>query len=316
MYQTAIKKFSRFLVRKSVFFLPAERQIAIERRHRGREQVGKLRRADCVIVSHGKSGRTWLRVMMSRVYQVKHGLSSRSLLSFDNLYRKNREIPRIFFTHDNYVRDYTGSTDVVSDYGESKVVFLARHPVDVAVSQFFQWKFRMKPDKKDLLNYPGHGEDVELFDFLMRPDWGLARVIEFMNLWARDIPRLEDFLLIRYEDLRADAGVVMKRLMDFIGTPATDEEIRDAVEFGSIENMRKMETQGSFWMSGGRMKPKDRDNPESYKVRRAKVGGYRDYMTDEQAEQIAAVVRETLSPVFGYELSGGDALTRPATATV
>jgi hypothetical protein len=316
MYQTAIKKFSRFLVRKSVFFLPEERQIAIERRHRGREQVGKLRRADCVIVSHGKSGRTWLRVMMSRVYQVKHGLSSRSLLSFDNLHRKSREIPRIFFTHDNYVRDYTGSTDVVSDYGESKVVFLARHPVDVAVSQFFQWKFRMKPGKKDLLNYPGHGEDVELFDFLMRPDWGLARVIEFMNLWAHDMPRLEDFLLIRYEDLRADAGAVMKRLMEFIGTPATDEQIRDAVEFGSIENMRKMETQGSFWMSGGRMKPKDRDNPESYKVRRAKVGGYRDYLTDEQAEQIAAVVRETLSPVFGYERSGGDALTRPATATV
>lgn len=316
MYQTAIKKFSRFLVRKSVFFLPEARQIAIERRHRGREQVSKLRRADCVIVSHGKSGRTWLRVMMSRVYQVKHGLSSRSLLSFDNLHRKNQEIPRIFFTHDNYVRDYTGSTDVVSDYGGSKVVFLARHPVDVAVSQFFQWKFRMKPGKKDLLNYPGHGEDVELFDFLMRPDWGLARVIEFMNLWARDIPRLEDCLLIRYEDLRADAGAVMKRLMDFIGTPATDEQIRDAVEFGSIENMRKMETQGSFWMSGGRMKPKDKDNPESYKVRRAKVGGYRDYLTDEQAEQIAAVVRETLSPVFGYELSGGDALARSATATV
>jgi hypothetical protein len=315
MYQTALKKFSRFVVRKSVFFLPVERQIAIERRHRGREQVGKLRRADCVIVSHGKSGRTWLRVMMSRVYQVMHGLPSSALLSFDNLHRKKREIPRIFFTHDNYVRDYTGSADVISDYGDRKVVFLARHPVDVAVSQFFQWKFRMKPGKKDLLSYPGHGEDVELFDFLMRPDWGLARVIDFMNLWARDMPRLNDFLLIRYEDLRSDAARILTELMDFIGTPATDEQIRDAVEFGSIENMRKMEQQGSFWMSGGRMKPKDRDNPESYKVRRAKVGGYRDYLTDEQAEQIASIVRETLDPVFGYERSAGNTVAPARTAS-
>jgi hypothetical protein len=316
MYQTALKKFSRFVVRKSVFFLPLERQIAIERRHRGREQLGKLRQADCVVVSHGKSGRTWLRVMMSRVYQVRHGLPSNSLLSFDNLHRKNREIPRVFFTHDNYVRDYTGSGDVISDYGDSKVVFLARHPVDVSVSQFFQWKFRMKPGKKDLLSYPEHGEDVELFDFLMRPDWGLARVIDFMNLWARDMPRLNDFLLIRYEDLRTGAAGVLAELMDFIGTPATDEQIRDAVEFGSIENMRKMEQQGSFWMSGGRMKPKDKDNPESYKVRRAKVGGYRDYLTDEQAEQIAAIVRETLDPVFGYERSDGSTVAAARTASV
>ena len=143
MYQTAVKKLSRYLVRKSVFFLPAERQIAIERRHRGREQYAKLREADVTIVSHGKSGRTWLRVMLSRVYQVRHGLPEGALLSYDNLHRRNPAVPVVFFTHDNYVRDYTGSADVRSDYGDRKLVLLVRHPADVAVSQFFQWKFRM-----------------------------------------------------------------------------------------------------------------------------------------------------------------------------
>lgn len=300
MYQTAIKKFSRFLVRKSVFFLPEQRQIAIERRHRGREQYGKLRRADCTIVSHGKSGRTWLRVMLSRVYQVRYGLPEGSLLSFENFHKKDARIPRIFFTHDNYLRDYTRHTDARSDYGDRKVVLLVRHPADVTVSQYFQWKYRMKVGKKSLLNYPDHKEDVSLFDFIMRPEWGVARVIEFLNMWAHDVPQLKDFLLVRYEDLRTDPGKVVGSILDFVGTPATEDEIRDAVEFGSYENMKKMEQKGSFWLSGGRMKPRDESNPDSYKVRRGKVGGYLDYFDDDQAAQINRLIDETLAPVFGY----------------
>ena len=78
----------------------------IERRLRGREDFEKLARADCVVVSFGKSGRTWLRVMLSRFYQVRYGLARRHLLSFDNLHNKNSAIPKIFFTHDNYLKDY------------------------------------------------------------------------------------------------------------------------------------------------------------------------------------------------------------------
>lgn len=300
MYHTVVKKFSRFLVMKSVFFLPKARRIAVERRHRGREQYGKLRRADCTVVSFGKSGRTWLRVMLSRVYQRKYGLSTGSLLSFDNFHRRNPAIPVVFFTHDNYVRDYTGSQDVRSDYGDRKVVLLVRHPADVTVSQFFQWRHRMKTRKIDLLEFPERARDVSLYDFLMDPKSGLVRAIDFMNLWARDIPELENFMVVRYEDLRADPGGVLNRILRFMGTEATEAELQDAVEYGSVENMRKMEEKGSFWLSGGRMKPRDRANPDSYKVRRAKVGGYRDYFTDEQAAKIDELLESRLSPIFGY----------------
>ena len=46
-----------------------------------------------------------------------------------------------------------------------------------------------------------------------------------------------------------------------------------------------MEQQRVFWLSGGRIVPKDRSNPDSYKVRRAKVAGYRD---DFDPAQLAA----------------------------
>ena len=60
------------------------------------------------MVSFGKSGRTWLRVMLSRVFQVQHGLGQRALIGFDNLHDTDRRVPKILFTHDNYVKDYTG----------------------------------------------------------------------------------------------------------------------------------------------------------------------------------------------------------------
>src|ERR687898_2301637 len=181
---SVLKKVTRLVVLKPLFFLPKDAKIRLERRLRGREQARKLRRADCVIVSFGKSGRTWLRVMLSRFYQIRHGLSERHLIGFDNLHLRNGAIPKIFFTHDNYTKDYTGNLDSKVDYAGKKVVLLVRHPADVAVSQYYQWQYRMKPNKVALNRYPERGQDLGIFDFVTREYAGLTRAIDFMNGWA------------------------------------------------------------------------------------------------------------------------------------
>ena len=297
---TVLKKLTRFLVLGLLFFLPKEKKIRIDRWLRGKEEYRKLKLADAVIVSFGKSGRTWLRVMISRFYQVKHGLSERHLIGFDNLHKKNRAIPKLFFTHDNYIKDYTGNTDSKADFYNKKVVLLIRNPLDVAVSQFFQWKYRMRPGKKALNDYPDHGADISIYDFIMHPS-GLAKIIDYLNLWASEAEKVGQLLIVRYEDLRSDTEGSLKRVVEFIGTPGTEEEIRKAVEFASIDNMRKMEQKRTFWLSGSRMVPKDRKNPNSYKVRKAKVGGYRDYFDDEQIRTMNEQLGERLAPVFGYK---------------
>ncbi len=294
------KLLSRRLILAAVFFWPEAKRIALERRLRGKEEARKLALCDAAIVSFGKSGRTWLRVMLSRFYQTKHRLDSDQLLGFDNLHRKNPAIPKLFFTHDNYLKDYTGHADSKVDYYGHKVILLARDPRDVAVSQFFQWKFRMRPVKKKLNQYPPHGSDISLYDFVMSETAGLPKIINFLNLWAREMDKIDDFLLVRYEDMRADTVGQLKRITDFLGTPGSEAEIRDAVEYASVENMRKLEQEKKFWLSGSRLVPKDKSNPNSYKVRRAKVGGWRDYFDDEQVERIDALVESRLDPVYGY----------------
>jgi hypothetical protein len=300
---TILKKLTRFLVLGLLFFLPKEKKIRIDRWLRGKEEYRKLKLADGVIVSFGKSGRTWLRVMLSRFYQVKYGIGERHLIGFDNLHKKNRAIPKLFFTHDNYLKDYTGNRDSKADFYDKKVVLLVRNPLDVAVSQFFQWKFRMRPGKKALNQYPEHGSDIEIYDFLMDPDAGLTKIIDYLNLWASEAGKIKDLLIVRYEDMRSNTGEVLERIVTFLGTPGDQDQIQEAVRFASVENMRNMETKRTFWLSGSRMVAKDKSNPNSYKVRKAKVGGYRDYFDDSQIQTLNQLVADRLDSIFGYEFT-------------
>ena len=300
---TILKKLTRFLVLGLLFFLPKEKKIRIDRWLRGKEEHRKLKLADGVIVSFGKSGRTWLRVMLSRFYQVKYGIGERHLIGFDNLHKKNRAIPKLFFTHDNYLKDYTGNRDTKADFYDKKVVLLIRNPLDVAVSQYFQWKYRMRPGKKALNQYPEHGSDIEIYDFLMDPDAGLTKIIDYLNLWASEAGKIKDLLIIRYEDLRSNTGEVLEKIVTFLGTPGEQDLIQEAVRFASVENMRNMETKRTFWLSGSRMVAKDKSNPNSYKVRKAKVGGYRDYFDDKQIQALNQLVANRLDSIFGYEFT-------------
>jgi len=296
----SLARLAREVVVRLAAPLGARRRRVLERWLRGREQVSQLQRADVVIVAYGKSGRTWLRVMLSGFYQHLYGLPRRSLLGFDNYHRRNPRIPRIFFTHDNYIADYTGHRDSKADFYAKRVILLARSPQDTAVSQYFQWKHRTRAHKKRLNEYPEHGQEVPIFEFAMRPASGVPKIIDFMNLWAAEAPRLSSFLLVRYEDMHRDPVGELRRVVRFLAGPDDEAAIRSAVDFASVENMHSLEEHGVFWLSGGRMTPRDKSNPDSFKVRRAQVGGYRSYFDARQIEEIDELVRSKLSPLYGY----------------
>ena len=294
------KKAIRQATRSLSVFLPAERKRELDRWIRGRDEASKLSTADLVVVSFGKSGRTWLRVLLSRYFQQMYGLRDGNLIGFDNLHRKNPSIPSIFFTHDNYLRDYTGNVSSKSDFYDKRVVLLVRNPKDVAVSQYFQWKHRMKKSKKVLNQYPAHGSDISLFDFVMDPSCGLPKIIDFMNLWADESPRIKNLLIVRYEDMHSLPVDTFRSVVQFLGAPSNDDELRGAIEYASADHMRKLEEKNVFWLSGGRLKPGKKGDPNTYKVRRAKVDGYRDYFAAEELAAIDNLVSSTLSGYLGF----------------
>jgi hypothetical protein len=161
----------------------------------------------------------------------------------------------------------------------------------------------MPAHKKVLNEYPPHGADISIFDFVMHADAGLPRAVRFMNEWAKELPRLSEVLVLRYEDMRVDPHKELGRVLSWMDQAPTPEEISQSVEFAAFDNMRKLEERPTSWMSGKRLAPGKKGDTNSYKVRRAKIGGYHDYFDDEQTRQIESYVLAHLDPVFGYGAS-------------
>jgi hypothetical protein len=64
--------------------------------------------------------------------------------------------------------------------------------------------------------------------------------------------------------------------------------------------MQKLEAAGEF---GSKiLQPRDREDPESFKVRQGKVGGFREYLSAE-SQSYAAQVCAGLDPRFGYHVA-------------
>jgi Sulfotransferase domain len=286
---------ARAIVSGASRVLPQHASIRLERRMRGYEEAYKLARADYAVVSYGKSGRTWLRVLLSRYFAGKAGFPDDYLLEFDEFRRRQPGFPAIFFTHDNYISDYLTGPGRDELFRAIPVVLLVRDPRDTVVSLYFQWKHRMGPRKKAINLYPP--PETDMFSFMMREETGLPKIIAFMNDWAERFDAVPHKLLATYEDLRADTAKELERVLRFMGQSPTASELEDCVSFGSIDNMREREKAAASG-ANPRIKASDPGVPSSFKARQGKVGGWRDHVTAAQADAIDALIAQTLSPVF------------------
>jgi hypothetical protein len=294
--------------------LPTRWRVAARRAALARLELAKARRTDLLIIAHPKSGNTWLRVMLSRLYQVRHGLPASLIVTSDELARRNPAIPRISATNGYYSYEGAVGAALAPDAPDSPlrhkpIVFLARHPCDIAVSWFFQFTKRQSAHKQELINHfvgrPIDRRTVGMWEFVRHSDIGLLSLIEFLNTWERNVGRLPRATIVRYEDLRADPRETLPRITALMGESFSDQEIQEAVAFGSFDHLQNLEQQG-FFRQGG-LSLRNPNDPESFKVRRAKVGGFKDYFTQEQVAELEELVRTRLSPTFGYQPSAAPA---------
>ena len=287
--------------------LPAGTRVALRRRHLARLELDKAARANFLIIGHPKSGNTWLKVMLSRLYQLRHGLPESRLINTDEFARRIPEIPRLAATNAFY--SYEGEVGKRLEDGapdnalrHKPVVFLARHPIDIAVSWYHQFTKRQSRAKQELINHsiphPIDRRTVAFWDFVRHSDIGLPFLIDYQNTWARNVRALPRGLVVRYEDLRAEPVATLGRILAHVGESFSEAEIREAVAWGSFDNLQKLETSGTFRQGG--MKLVNAGDPTSYKVRRGKVGGYREDFPPAQVAELEALVRTRIDPALGY----------------
>jgi len=287
--------------------MPENSRVAQRRKHLARLEMAKAERASFLIIGHPKSGNTWLKVMISRLYQLRHDLPESKLINTDEFARKIPEIPRLAATNGYY--SYEGEVGKLLAAGAADnplrhkpVLFLARHPIDIAVSWFHQFTKRQSRAKQELINHfidhPIDRKTIGFWDFVRHSDIGLPFLIEYQNTWERNIGDLDRGLLVKYEELRSEPVPTLMKITRLMGEDFSEEEIRQAVEWGSFDNLRQLESKGTF--SQGGMKLRNADDPSTFKVRRGKVGGYRDDFEPQQVAELEQLVRDNISPSLGY----------------
>ncbi|MEC9341585.1 MAG: sulfotransferase domain-containing protein, partial [Pseudomonadota bacterium] len=217
---------------------------------------------------------------------------------FDNFRRKNTAVPRVLFTHGFYLGDRMDSGLDRGPGISSPLVFLVRDPRDVAVSEYFQSTKRAKAHKRELY---GVEQETTMFDFVMHGPLGLPSIIEYLNRWHNRLNSLPVISMVRYEQMRAEPVAELARICEFYDAGFAIGQIEEAVAFADFDNLKAMERRDFFHNS--RLAPVDVNDPDSFKVRRAKVGGYRDYFDLDQIRQIDRMVTEELDPFFGYTAS-------------
>jgi len=183
-------------------------------------------------------------------------------------------------------------------YDNKKIIFLVRDPRDVIVSSYFEMNKRAKLFGKNPYEKRSPFFDGNIKEIIDQKQGGFDTIIQYYNIWAKNRHIPAGFLLVKYEDMRADPTQQLRRVIDFIGLPQIDSQtLAIAVEFASFDHMRDMEKQGKY--SSGMLNPENISDKESYKTRRGKIQGYYDYFNDIEIAQLNQKML-SLDDFFGY----------------
>jgi hypothetical protein len=251
---------------------------------------------EVVVLSAPKSGRTWLRTFLCAYLCKRYGLE----FTLQPGRYDHPEFPRVIFSHDRFEHWTKGNSwDRLRgkylvprrELRRAKIILLVRDPRDCFVSLYLQMT-RRDPSADAALKRKSVGE------VLRDKRFGIRGIVRAMNDWLHEFSGRKNFTIVRYEALRAAPAEHFRDLLAVVGETTPDTSIfQEALEFSRFENMQKLEAAGVF--DSKILHPGDVRDPESFKVRRGKVGGYREYLSAEDLEYAADALMK-LDPHFSY----------------
>lgn len=243
---------------------------------------------DAYVVSAPKTGRTWLKVLLVKLFELRFGVEAnfKAPLDFQLVTLEEGNAPGILFTHD--LLEPHNEAPFAFDrerYKNKKVIFIVRDPRDVVVSAFYQFT------KREGI-FSG-----TLSDLVRDERFGIRHTIEFFNLWAQHRGDAGALHVMRYEDMLTDIRSELRKLCVFLDIGGCEPYFEEVASFGGFEEMQKREREGFFGST--KLMPRDQNDINTYKVRRGKVGGFVDELSP---EDIAYANEECkrLDPFYGY----------------
>jgi hypothetical protein len=249
-----------------------------------------------IILSVPKSGRTWIRAFLYAYFCKRYGRE----FTLRPEHYGEPGIPRLIFSHDLFEHRTKGDLwDRIrgkylvpkKELRRTRIILLVRDPRDCFVSLYVQMT-RRDPGA------PAEFKRKTVSDLLRDKKFGIGAIVTTMNAWLSEFSGRDDFTIIRYESLREAPAENFRALLAFLGETVPDISIfQEALDFSRFDNMQKLEAAGAF--DSKILRPGDVRDPESFKVRRGKIGGYREYLSTKD-QLYAACALTKLDSRFGF----------------
>jgi hypothetical protein len=170
---------------------------------------------------------------------------------------------------------------------DDRVIYLVRHPLDVALS-----------------NADYNNQDLDSSIELMCRSGtcvasGTLGSVEARGSWTENVTgwlgtTACPVLLVRYEDLSADTGRMLREMLTFIGQPVDEERLARAVELSSFSRLQRQERETGFQEA-----PTNTRSGRFF--REGRSGQWRTEMSSEQIERLSSYCAETMTRL-GYTL--------------
>ena len=227
------------------------------------------------LCSFQKSGRTWLRFLISNYlndyYALGYNINFQNIYNilpaynqFDDILSSNKKsikykYPLILLTHQTYNKTLFNSRNVI---------FLIRSPLDVMVSYFFH-------NKKHHNRYDG-----DIHSFIREPLIGIKKWIVYINSWSKYIFLSKD-VVISYEEMHKSLDLILIKLFKTLKIPINKNILIDVINKSNIKNMRAVEKKNKI-----KNHKYNVNDSEALRMRRGISGGYKDYLNDDDIEFI------------------------------
>lgn len=225
---------------------------------------------DVIVMSIPKSGRTWFRLLLEKLH-------IQPIMSHDDS------------SWEEFTRSHESLETDKTKYKNNRIIFLVRDPRDVVVSSYFHATRR------------NHYFDESISDFIRNDEYGIKKILRFHEIWEQNRHIPKDFLLVKYEDMHEDAFRELQRVLHFLNYDTIHEQlIRDAIEACKFDRMHAQEKSGKFANRryGDKLKPKNVKDPESFKTRKGKVGGYTEYLNEKDIAYCNECMRTYGNPYY------------------
>ncbi|CAA6823247.1 MAG: Unknown protein [uncultured Thiotrichaceae bacterium] len=237
------------------------------------------------LLSFPKSGRTWLIQQIISYLKYYFNPTKLQVEKF-NLHRLDSWnafqpiVPLFNITHDDnpHLKTRQALSEDKSEFNDDTVVLLVRDPRDVIVSLYFEMTRRSQFYEVwgfDTSNFPSKYTPISAF--IRGEQGGIDSIIRYFEIWDKASQALENFICIHYEDMKTNTENILVKALQHWNLPIEPDCIAEAIKACEFERMQHKEAKGDYQSLS--LTPADQEDPESFKVRRGKVGGYIDYLS-------------------------------------